>query len=1097
MQKIYKLLFLFLAAINIAFADNKVPVNNPAPRFTENKGQWNENILYKLGLSNAHLYLEQNRLTWVFYSPEYLESLHPHGNHQPFQGNNAFAYHVNFLNANPAATTSGQNAYSDYSNYFIGSDAKQWASRVKSYNEVHYTALYPGIDMNIYGKNGLLKYDFMVAKNTSASQIKMQYDGAEKLAIENGNLKVHNTFNTVTEHKPIAWQTIAGKKVFVPCRFELNNNTVSFSFPEGYSTAYELVIDPQIEFSTYTGSTADNWGYSATYNNAGNFYAGGIAFALGYPTTTGAYQVGFGGGPGDWPCDISLTKFSTDGSSLVYSTYLGGGGNEMPYSMFVNENDEVFIYGATGSSNYPTTSGAYDQTFNGGTSAQVDNVILFDGTDIIVSKISADGSSLLASTYFGGTGNDGMNNAYPLNYNYSDHARGEIFIDAAGNAVIGSCTFSADFPVTSGAYQQTYGGNQDGCLFRLDPTLSTLHWSTYLGGSTGDAIYSMKINSAGTIVVCGGTASSDFPTTPGVLHQTYQGGITDGFVAAFNPLDADMYRSSFLGTNQYDQSYFIEIDGDDDVYLYGQSLGAYPVTTGVYSNPNSKQFIHKIDSSFASTYFSTVFGDGGSLLNISPTALLVDVCEKVYIAGWGGDINTTWGLGGTSLGYTNGLAVTTDGYQQTTDGSDFYFMVLEQDATALLYGTFFGAFNPPGQEHVDGGTSRFDKSGIIYQAVCAGCNGSDMFPTTPGAWSNTNNSVDPVANCNLGAIKFRIQLSEVQVDVEVNNISSTGCAPFTVDFLANGVNAQGYYWDFGDGDTSTLEDPTHVYNDTGTYVVMVIGYDSLTCAGLAFLDTSYATITVLDGNVSTFAGTETSICTGDTIQLGATAVTGLSYLWTPSTGLSDATISNPLAFPDQTTTYILEASNPNCSGTDTVTITVVEKAPSDFTVELTPACEGVHANFTNTTPDAVQYFWDFGGEATSTEANPGHNYDVFDNNDTITLITINSLGCADTLRFDTSGIQLINIFPDSIPNIFTPNNDGFNECFITGIGTAYDDCFYMIIYNRWGRKVFETDKSSDCWNGLYNGKRDADEGTYFYIIRIKEEEYHGFFQLKK
>jgi gliding motility-associated-like protein len=1092
MQKSIQLIIaLFLSAISFSYADNKVPVNNPAPRFTENKGQWNQNIRYKLGLSNAHLYLEQNRFTWVFYSPEFLESIHPHGKREAFQGDNAFAYHVNFLNANPDAKTSGEDAYADYSNYFIGSDAKSWASRVKSYNEVHYTDLYSGIDMNIYGKNGLLKYDFIVAKNIDASQIKMQYDGAEKLALENGNLKVHNTFNTVTEHKPIAWQTIAGKKVFVPCRFELNNNIVYFSFPNGYNTAYELVIDPQLEFSTYTGSTADNWGYSATYNDAGNFYAGGIAFAPGYPTTTGAYQTNFGGGPGGFPCDISLTKYTADGSAQVYSTYLGGSGNEMPYSMFVNQNDEVFVFGSTGSSNYPTTTGAYDQSFNGGTFTTVDNVIeMTNGTDIIVSRFSADGTDLLASTYFGGTGNDGLNIVSPLSYNYSDHARGEIFIDDAGNAVIGSCTFSTDFPVTPGAFQQTYGGNQDGCLFRLDPTLSNLHWSTYYGGNTGDAIYSMKINSAGTIYVCGGTASSDFATTPGVLHTTFQGGITDGFVAAFNPLDADMWRSSFIGTNQYDQSYFIEIDGDDDVYLYGQTLGAYPVTNGVYSNTGSKQYIHKMDSLLENTYFSTVFGDGGAFLNISPTAFLVDVCEKIYIAGWGGTVNTSNGLG-ANLGFTNGLPTTGDGYQQTTDGSDFYFMVLEQDATALLYGTFFGGNGTA--EHVDGGTSRFDKSGIIYEAVCAGCGGSDMFPTTPGAWSQTNNST----NCNLGSIKFRIQLSEVEVNVEVDNISSTGCAPFTVEFLANGVNAQGYYWDFGDGDTSTLEDPTHVYNDTGTYTVMVIGYDSLTCAGLAFLDTSYATITVLDGNVNTFAGAETSMCTGDTIQLGATAVTGLTYQWTPSLGLSDDEIPNPLAFPDETTTYVLVASNPNCSGTDTVTITVVEKAPTDFTVELTPACEGVHAKFTNTTTDAVQYFWDFGGEATSTEANPEHNYDVFDNNDTITLITINSLGCADTLRFDTSGIQLINIFPDSIPNIFTPNGDALNECFITGIGTAYDDCFYMIIYNRWGRKVFETDKSSDCWNGLYNEKRDADEGTYFYIIRIKEEEYHGFFQLKK
>lgn len=934
MQKTYTLLFILLSAIRFSFADNKVSVNNPTPRFTENKGQWNQNIRYKLGLSNAHLYLEQNRFTWVFYSPEFLESIHPHGKRETFQGNNAFAYHVNFLNANPAATTSGKNVYSDYSNYFIGSDSKNWTSRVKSYNEVHYDDLYSGIDMNIYGKNGLLKYDFIVAKNIDASQIKMQYDGAEKLSIDNGNLKVHNTFNTVTEHKPIAWQTIADKKVFVPCRFELSNNTVSFSFPEGYNTSYELVIDPQLEFSTYTGSTADNWGYSATYNEAGNFYAGGIAFAPGYPTTTGAYQTNFGGGPGGFPCDISLTKYTPDGSAQVYSTYLGGLGNEMPYSMFVNQNDEVFVFGATGSSNFPTSSGAYDQSFNGGTFTTVDNVIeMTNGSDIIVSRFSADGSSLIASTYFGGTGNDGLNIVSPLSYNYSDHARGEIFLDENGSAVIGSCTFSTDFPVTPGAFQQTYGGNQDGCLFRLDPTLSNLHWSTYYGGSTGDAIYSMKINSAGTVYVCGGTASSDFPSTPGVLHTTFQGGNVDGFVAAFNPLDADMWRSSFIGTNQYDQSYFIEIDGDDDVYLYGQTLGAYPVTNGVYSNPGSKQYIHKMDSLLENTYFSTVFGDGGEFLNLSPTAFLVDVCEKIYIAGWGGNVNTSNGLG-ANLGFTNGLPTTNDGYQQTTDGSDFYFMVLEQDATALLYGTFFGGNGV--DEHVDGGTSRFDKSGIIYEAVCAGCGGSDMFPTTSGAWSQTNNST----NCNLGSIKFRIQLSAIlTVEAEVENILPDICdGTFSVDFSSSGENIQNYLWDFGDGTLSYEAQPTHVYSDTGTYDVVLIGYDSLSCAGLLVPDTSYLTVSLYDS---------------------------------------------------------------------------------------------------------------------------------------------------------------LNIFPDSIPNIFTPNGDALNECFITGIGSAYDDCFYMIIYNRWGRKVFETDKSSDCWNGLYNEKRDADEGTYFYIIRIKEEEYHGFFQLKK
>lgn len=906
MQHLYNyfVLLFFITGISFSHAVNKVPVNNTAPRFTENKGQWNENVLYRLGLSNAHLYLEQSRFTWVFYDPEFLESIHPHKTAYTPGDKNAFAYHMNFIGANPAAAAGGANPYNDYSNYFTGSDERGWASHVRSYNTVSYDELYPGIDMNIYGKDDLLKYDFIVEKGVSPSQIKMHYEGAEKVYLSGGKLKVVNTFNTVTEHQPVAWQVINGVKKNVACEFVVNNNTVSFSFPSGYDADHELVIDPVLEFSTYTGSTADNWGYSATYDNAGNFYAGGIAFAAGYPVTTGAYQVNFAGGVGGFPTDISLSKFSSDGSSLIYSTYIGGTRNEMPYSMFVNQNNEVFIYGATGSANYPTTSGAYDQTFNGGTNVTVDNVIQFPaGSDIFVTRVSANGASLVASTYVGGTGNDGLNIASPLNYNYSDHARGEIFIDQNGNAVVGSCTFSTNFPTTVGSQQQTNNGGQDGCLFRLNPALTTLQWSTYYGGSNGDAIYSMKINSLGNIFVCGGTASSNLATTSGVLHPTYQGGNLDGFVAAFNPTNGSMVRSSFIGTNLYDQAYFIEIDSDDDVYLYGQSLGSYPVTNGIYSNPGSKQFIHKMNNTFTTTYFSTVFGSGSSSLNLSPTAFLVDVCEKIYVAGWGGTVNTSNGSG-TNLGNTNGMPLTNDAYQSTTDGSDFYFMVLESGATSLLYGTYFGGNGV--DEHVDGGTSRFDKNGIIYEAVCAGCGGSSMFPTTQGAWSNTNNST----NCNLGAIKFRIQLSTVDVDVTVDNDSTSGCAPFTVNFNSNGVNAQGYIWDFGDGTTSVEVNPTHVYQDEGVYTVMLVGYDSTSCSGLIFLDTAFATITVANADLGLVAGNDTTICSGNMLQLGGLPTSGVVYQWSPATGLSDPNIANPVATPLVATTYVL-------TGTDT------------------------------------------------------------------------------------------------------------------------------------------------------------------------------------
>jgi hypothetical protein len=194
----------------------------------------------------------------------------------------------------------------------------------------------------------------------------------------------------------------------------------------------------------------------------------------------------------------------------------------------------------------------------------------------------------------------------------------------------------------------------------------------------------------------------------------------------------------------------VQVDKQNRVYAMGQTLGgSFPVTAGVYSNPGSSQFIIKLDSNLTSNIYSTVYGSGVSnVTNISPVAFRVDTCEQVYISGWGGPLA---GNGGNTVG----MPVTaTTAVKPTTDGQDFYFMVLSKDANALLYGTFYGA-NTLG-EHVDGGTSRFDRNGVVYQGICAGCGGSSAFPTTPGAWSNTNNSSVPTANCNYGAKDYRL-----------------------------------------------------------------------------------------------------------------------------------------------------------------------------------------------------------------------------------------------------------------------------------------------------------------------------------------------------
>ncbi|HRN38174.1 MAG TPA: hypothetical protein PLL18_14810, partial [Flavobacteriales bacterium] len=222
-----------------------------------------------------------------------------------------------------------------------------------------------------------------------------------------------------------------------------------------YDAAHELVIDPALSFSSYSGSTADNFGYTASFDSRGFLYSGSSAFGQGYPITTGAYDVTWNGGTGNQNVgtDIALTKWDTTGSFLIWSTYLGGSGDDLPHSLIVNDADELIVLGTTGSPNFPTTPSAFQSAFAGGTTFTPQGIGTRYplGTDMVLSRLSADGGQLLASTYVGGSGNDGINNATGLHFNYADDMRGEVELTPAGNILVASCTQSSDFPATPGA----------------------------------------------------------------------------------------------------------------------------------------------------------------------------------------------------------------------------------------------------------------------------------------------------------------------------------------------------------------------------------------------------------------------------------------------------------------------------------------------------------------------------------------------------------------------------------------------------------------------------------------------------------------------
>ncbi len=901
--------------------------------FTENKGQWEAPVLYRADMSQGSIFLEKDQLTYLLYHPDDMAAIqHQHAaeeghahdhHHETPEFLRQHAFRMQLVDAKQAEEIIGDCSLTSYRNYFIGNDPSKWAAKVATFKEINYHEIYEGIQWRIYGQEDHIKYDFIIAAHADAQQIKMRYTGVDAIEInELGALEVHTSVNTLIEKPPFAYQYIRHQLQQVPCHFSLKGNEVSFTFPEGYNPNYELIIDPELNFSTFTGSFADNFGFTATYDNNEAFYAGGIAFGTerAYPTTTGAFQEEYGGSQ----IDMGISKFSADGSELLYSTYLGGSnGNEPPHSLIVNSQNELLILGTTSSNDFPTTVNAFDRSFNGGPPlAQIPGVSIdySNGSDIVVARLSEDGSELIASTYLGGSNNDGLNLYEPLKYNYADELRGEIFVDDEDQILIATCSASTDFPTSIDAYQSFNQGGQDGVVVKLTADLSDMIWGSMIGGRDNDAVYGVKINDQQEVYICGGTTSRDLFDWENALIPNFQGGLADAFVMRLSADGSELTAATYLGNSSYNQSYFIELDESGNVYTFGQTAGIYPVEGNVYQHNNSGQFIHKLNADLTETVWSTAIGNTSQVPIISPTAFLVDKCGRIYISGWGGTVNSS-----ASGSTTTGLPTTANAYQTTTDGSDFYFLVLEAEATDLHYATFFGANGDRG-EHVDGGTSRFSKDGRIYQAICA-CSASENFPTTPGVWSQEKNS----SNCNLAAVKFSFDTTPTLADF---SHPPNSCVNSEVVFTNTSLNAISYEWSFGDGTTSTAENPSHTYTEEGTYNVQLTAFNSASCNGIDML-VQEITIT---GNSSEAIPIQAPdfICEGgNSIGLIADPIGGT---W-EGIGITDAVLGTFDPTGLEAGAYEVSYTSMNSDGCTDISTIIIAILSNPELVGTTPICE--------------------------------------------------------------------------------------------------------------------------------------------------------------
>lgn len=1019
-------------------------------QFVENKGQWDKSVSFRADFPTGIFYLQKKGFGVLMHNPEELkimeEKRHGHslsagtGNHATKESLEAqksidariihsHFYQVDFLNSNDQPEIVPDKPLPTYNNYYIGHDSTKWASACKVYQGLTYKNIYPNVDLRYFTDGGTLKYDLIVHPGADPSKIVMKYTGPDKLTLHSRQLIIKTSVGEARESEPFSYQLSKTGRTEVECKFVLSaDNTVRFSV-KNYAPDAELIIDPALVFCTFTGSRSDNWGYTATYDASGNFYsgsiildesAGGLTNGNGFLYTPGAFQTHFQGGdtsegPG-WYYDIGIMKFNSTGSAVLYATYLGGAGDEQPHSMIVDNSGDLIVAGRT-------SSGA---TFPGTLFG------LGGGFDIYVAKFNPFGTSLIGCMRIGGVGDDGVNIApkysdvapkgtLSLRLNYGDDGRSEVNLDAAGNIYLASCTRSVgsplaseNFPVTPGAFQTSPGGgSQDGVVLKLNPTLTSVLFSSFLGGNKDDAAFVLALNPTNNqIYVGGGTASTNFPGTKNlpVLFPNNVGGI-DGFVSVISNDGTTLIESSYFGTAGTEVIYGVKFDNLGSPYIMGTTTGTWPVINAKFSQAGGKQFVAKISPDLSRWQYSTVFGTNeakaGGVPNLSPTAFLVDRCQNVYIAGWGGgiDINDGYASAGTA-----GMTVTRGAIQTTTDGADFYFIVIKKNADSLLYATFYGQ-NGGFSDHVDGGTSRFDQQGIIYEAICANCYGPPpQFPTTLGVVHPQNGTNG--LGCNLAAVKIAFNFAGVGAGVRstINGLEdSSGCVILNVLLSDTVRNAKSYIWNFGDGSPlvySTSYQFEHTYGTVGDYLVTLIGIDSSTCN---VSDTSY--ITIRAGNdKANLALTATKLppCESLTYQFSnistppaGKSFTDSSFVWDFGDGspLITAGISPPDLIHTfaSTGTYIVrllmvDTNFCNYPGEVDDTLSVAPLVKAQF---QTPdsGCVPYTAFFNNTSLAGQQFIWNFGdGSPVSNATSPSHYY-ANTGSYTVSLIALDSNTC--------------------------------------------------------------------------------------------------------
>ena len=605
---------------------------------------------------------------------------------------------------------SGLDKLPGISNYFIGNDAAKWHTDIPNYARIRYQSVYPGVDLVCYGKERQLEYDLIVAPGADPNQIELAWEGVDRIELNAaGDLVLTTRLGEVVQKRPRVEQEIGGRLVEVKSKYRMTGGKrVGFELA-AYDRKHPLRIDPVVlAYSTYLGGSASftlttqgDRGAGIAVDSSGSAYVTGLTSSIDFPTNPSSLQPSRPGLNSAY-----VVKFSPSGNALVYSTYLGGSIGTQGLGIAVDGSGEAYVTGSTGSTDFPTTKGAFQTTRPVETSA-------------FVTKLNAAGNSLIFSTYLGGASV------------FGDVGQA-IAVDSTGSAYVAGQTNSQHFPVSDSAYQKTNKAvTNTGFVTKFSST-GAFVYSTYLGGSKSDSANGIGVDSSGHAYVVGFTNSFDFPTTPGANQAKLLNTFGDGFVTKLSAAGDSLIFSTYLGGSgitspqEYvDSANAVAVDGQGNAYVTGHTGSLdFPTTPSAYQPTLKSQLL------VPETAYVAKFGSAGTLAWAS------------YLGGTNG-LQNGYGIAVDSAGspYIAGSTTSSDfpvqqAYQQSLRNGygNAFITKMTPDGSSVVYSTYLGG----SEGEADGARAiAVDAAGAAY---VTGVTTTADFPIVTPAVQPTNKS---------------------------------------------------------------------------------------------------------------------------------------------------------------------------------------------------------------------------------------------------------------------------------------------------------------------------------------------------------------------